>query len=520
MTQGYDFRIHAEQRLTETLANALSDLGTLAPSPAHILTMEFCDSFDWRLYRHGIGVRREKQGNVDTLIYRDLTRPQGTLELKVDRCPRFPVELPEGPLRRKLAGALNIRALIARATLRNRRRLYRLLDEENKTTARLYRERLSQTGSGNVLSLLRVEPLRGYEKTAESLVRRLVRLSALSPLGSPWEIEVYRWSGLKPGDYESKLKLTLQPRMRSDAALRVLMKALTTTLDLNTEGMRQAIDTEFLHDYRVAVRRIRSALGQLKALVPRTPGDRFRREFAWLGSVTGPARDLDVYVLNFDYYLSLLPAPLHADLEPLRTSLLERRKHAYIDLNRHLDSGRYRRLLAAWRRYLAKPLPARSRLPDAERSIKATADERIWRVYRKVIRRGHKIDDQSPPVELHHLRIRCKRLRYLLEFFRSLYPKRRIDRAIKALKELQDVLGQFQDLEIQQHALHGFGEQMSTRYPTRHPTGIALAALVARLETRQREVRACFAERFQLFSAPQRRDDFAALFHRPAASDS
>ncbi len=518
MTPGYDFRIDNESALAAALPELLGG-GTPIPHSTHTGSLDLLDSFDWRLYHAGLGLRVERLGGVSTLLCRDVTNPERTLTVNIDRSPHFWTELPDGLLRRRLARPLDIRAMIPRLTVNLRRSLYPLLDGEQKTVARLYWERLSQRRARKTLSLLRIEPLRGYRKSADALAQRLKALPAVTPLECPWEVEAYRWAGLQPGDYESRLNVALQPQMRSDAALRTLLEDLTRALELNAPGLREAIDTEFLHDYRVAVRRIRSALSQLKELLPQRTRERFRREFAWLGEITGPARDLDVYLLNFDHYLSLLPAPLAADLEPLRAFLCDRQQQAYRELVAHLDSARYRRLLSAWHRYLATPLPAHSRLPGAMQPIIAVADRRIWRAYRKVVKDGRKIHDDSAPQQLHQLRIRCKRLRYLLEFFRSLYPKRRIGAAIEGLKELQDVLGRFQDLEVQQHALHHFGEQMSLDDPAHNPTHRALSALIAKLQMQQHETRGHFAARFQRFAAAKQHKEFAALFHTATASD-
>ncbi|WP_261341378.1 CHAD domain-containing protein [Candidatus Thiodictyon syntrophicum] len=81
------------------------------------------------------------------------------------------------------------------------------------------------------------------------------------------------------------------------------------------------LDCEFLHDLRVATRRTRSALGQIRGVFPAPLAAHFKAEFAWLQEVTGPVRDLDVYLLEFDAYQRALPPALRPDLEPLRTMI-------------------------------------------------------------------------------------------------------------------------------------------------------------------------------------------------------
>ena len=61
--------------------------------------------------------------------------------------------------------------------------------------------------------------------------------------------------------------------------------------------MREQLDTEFLHDFRVALRRTRSLLGQIRDVFPAAAVEHFSSEFSWIGRLTGPPRDLDVLLL-------------------------------------------------------------------------------------------------------------------------------------------------------------------------------------------------------------------------------
>ena len=82
-------------------------------------------------------------------------------------------------------------------------------------------------------------------------------------------------------------------------------------------GVRRGLDGEFLHDFRASVRRTRSLLTQLDRVFAPDAAARFRREFKWLGSLTGTVRDLDVYLLKMDEYRATLPAGSAEDLAPL-----------------------------------------------------------------------------------------------------------------------------------------------------------------------------------------------------------
>ena len=130
--------------------------------------------------------------------------------------------------------------------------------------------------------------------------------------------------------------------------------------------------------------------------------------------------------------------------------------------------------------------------------IGEVGSERIWKVYRRVIKNGLAIHDETPATALHELRIECKKLRYLMEFFRSLYDDGKIDRLIKALKQLQDNLGDFNDYEVQQGSLTGFAEEMQGTAPA--ATLMAMGRLVEHLEAGQDRERHDFGQHFAKFA--------------------
>ncbi len=87
--------------------------------------------------------------------------------------------------------------------------------------------------------------------------------------------------------------------MPAAAALAAVLTALLDTIEANVPGTVRDVDTEFLHDLRIAVRRTRSALKLAGDALPGGVAGRYRAEFKWLGDLTTPTRDLDVYLLGF-----------------------------------------------------------------------------------------------------------------------------------------------------------------------------------------------------------------------------
>jgi len=114
-----------------------------------------------------------------------------------------------------------------------------------------------------------VEPVRGYVK-AEKKACRLLRskFEALPPT-IPLQVVGLRAIGVEPGKYSSRLRLSLSPSMTATEVARHIHLELLYKMELNEDGTANNIDPEFLHDFRVAVRRTRSALSQLdKGVLP------------------------------------------------------------------------------------------------------------------------------------------------------------------------------------------------------------------------------------------------------------
>ncbi len=187
-------------------------------------------------------------------------------------------------------------------------------------------------------------------------------------------------------------------------------------------------------------------------------------------------------------------------------------------VRRALRSRRFAATLEAWRALaLTPPGEDAEAQPRAGLPIEAVAADRIRKVYRRMVRDGDRIDDDSPDVDLHELRKRGKELRYLLELFGSLFPDDVVKPTVRALKDLQDVLGRFQDRSVQTTALRADAEELA-RQPGGPDAVLAAGLVISTLEADQRDARAHFAERFAAFSAPEERKIVNRTFRKIEAS--
>jgi CHAD domain-containing protein len=129
-----------------------------------------------------------------------------------------------------------------------------------------------------------------------------------------------------------------------------------------------------------------------------------------------------------------------------------------------------------------------------------------------VQREGRAITPDSPPEEMHELRKSCKKLRYLMEFFQSLYPEQEGRDLIKQLKALLDNLGGFQDLAVQGRHLVDIARRMRDEGDIATETLLAIGALIGDTCTRQARARAEFADLFTAYDAKDNRERLKARF--------
>jgi CHAD domain-containing protein len=409
-----------------------------------------------------------------------------------------------GKVRTTLESYLEQRALLPVCTLEYE--VYHLLlrNEEGRIILGLLLEDYELLNSQ-----LSFQPVRGFLKTAEHIAATLAEALGMKTLERPVLELALVLEGRKPNDYSSKIKIDLEPQMRADLAVKFIFSALLETIKVNEQGVIADLDSEFLHDFRVAVRRTRTGLSQLKGVLPPDVTVHFADFFSWLGQITGPTRDLDVYLAKFENHKLHLPAAFHPDIEPFLALLQDRRLQNHQELAEKLRSAKYRKTLAEWERCLkSRFYPESAKMHNLD--IKTLANRRIWKIYRRILKEGGAITPFSPAENLHELRKTCKKLRYMIEFFQSLYPKQQIKRLIKQLKGLQDMLGDFQDLDVQIDFVDRCRKDSKNLLPP--ATLNALDELVRQLTTQKARVRKHYQPAFDKFVQAKNDALFKALF--------
>jgi CHAD domain-containing protein len=465
------------------------------------------DTFDWRLYRAGLILQFEQARRGGRLL---LSQADGTpqAEQAVTSWPRRPpLDLPDGPVRDRIMVLTRPRALLPIVHAVSTASVTRLLNADGKTVARLVAEHVTVTApsqpatTAELAPRLAVTEVRGYPGQARKAAALLAGVPGVAPASQSTFIAALTALGRHPADYSSSISAEITAQLPAPVAVARLLLRLLDTLESNVDGVLRDIDTEFLHDLRVAVRRTRSAVKLLGAVLPDELAEHYKAEFKWLGDVTTPVRDLDVHLLGFDAMAGGVEAASPADLEPLRAFLVRRRAREVRRLAAALRGPRFRAIADDWRKALLELRdnsgPRRRRLTATALALSTTG-----RAFRRIAAQGGAITPDSPPESLHDLRKRAKELRYLLEFFAPVHDPVAYRKVVGDLKQLQDCLGDFQDSEVQRGEISSLAEAMLAERAAPAATLLAMGEIAAKLARSQVQARGEFAARFARFAGP------------------
>ncbi|HTZ92409.1 MAG TPA: CHAD domain-containing protein [Streptosporangiaceae bacterium] len=471
------------------------------------------DTFDWRLYRAGLTLEQAAcRDRTDLILTGRDGETMAEQQLTPATAPRWPClvsELPPGPIRELVEPVAGVRALcpVVRATSKVTE--LRALNDDAKTVARLAVDRMAVTFPARAAPPVRLmlSPVRGYAGITDRIGGAISGVPGIvAARGSALET-VLAAAGLHAGDLPGKAAaVPLSPSIPAAQGLAAILTALLDAVEANVPGTRRDIDSEFLHDLRIAVRRTRSALKLCGRVLPAGLTREYRAEFRWLGDLTTPTRDLDVYLLDFGRMTAGLIAAAPADLTPFHDYLVRSRAAQHRRLVAGLRSARFARLTLSWRAALEEIRPARKRPTLAQ-----LAADRLSAAQRKALRAGQLISPGSPPESLHELRKRCKELRYLIEMFGSLYDPGQRWQAVRELKALQDCLGSFQDAEVQLTEIRAFARQLLADRSVPAETLLAMGEIAAGLAVAQRDARREFDGRFADFASEASQDRLAEL---------
>ncbi|GAA1669388.1 CHAD domain-containing protein [Fodinicola feengrottensis] len=467
----------------------------LVVGPRRTSTITYLDTADFRLRKAGLTLSYEHSSGPGALVVVDAEGER--TECRLGAVPDFPAladELPAGAVRDRVAEAMWIRAVAPVARSRRVTREVALLNTDEKTVARL--DWVEAAGTEPIQAVLaprvRIRPLRGYHRDAAAAARLLVSANGAGG-----------FRAAECTDSDELLALVVpaeKPRavtaaMSASAAVATALLGFLDDLEANVDGVVADVDTEFLHDLRVAVRRTRSLVKLAGDVLPARLVARGEPGFKRLGDLTTPTRDLDVYLLELPTLAGGLVAGDAADLAPFGGYLRHQRTLEWRKLVRGLRTQRFSLLLKEWR----AGLEAVREDPAQGSSVDELAVARVGDGFKKVVKKARALTPESPSDLVHALRKRAKELRYALEVFGPLLGSEVTKQVVRDLKQIQDTLGEFQDGEVQAAALRTFAERMQIDGPPPAVTLLAMGELAAGFAAQQRFARQQLADRLTTF---------------------
>lgn len=477
-------------QIIETLRAPGLDFGV--PRPAHRSVL---DTFDGRLHAAGLRLEFVSGQGSHLALFADGSIPA---TVACVAAPRAAADLPAGPFGARVRPLIAPRALGPLCTFEDRTATAIVRNSEGRAVATVVVHDEIAVPAGPILGA-RVEVIEaaGHAGPAHHL-RDTVAAHGFFPVEDGIVESVLRAARIDPAGFRSEPTVPLERTTPAAEAFRAVLANLADTIDANWQGTVDDVDTEFLHELRVGLRRTRSVIGQAKRVLPESMRSRFRDDFAWLAGATGPTRDLDVYALEWPKYIADMSAANATALEPVLHHIEHHRLQARSDLVEVLTSDRAAAVMASWRTALASA-PA-EQPSQASSPIGRAVAKRFRQAHETVLHQGRLIDAGSPAEHLHDLRKDAKKLRYLVECFASAMPAKLRKSFVKQLKGLQDNLGEHQDAEVHAGELNRVARELDAEHATTE-TLLALGQLTERLDQTRRTERAEFAARFAAYDS-------------------
>lgn len=403
-----------------------------------------------------------------------------------------------GPVKEALRDQVPLRRLLPVASGRLARKRYWITWKQAGSGALVRWQFSGPFGSMSLIDVL-AEP----GEPRDAAVQFLTGLGAVP--AAPGDL----YALLAPGRpvYMLKPPVALTPAQPALEAAAAIIRSCLSVARQNEPGIISDLDTEFLHGYRISLRRIRTVLSQFKGVFTAEDTARLKQAFSGLMEPTGRLRDLDVCLLQRERFYTQVPKPLHPGLDAMFSAFEAERQQCHQQLALHLAGARYKWQIAALQAEFAEEAEMAPG-PKAGRPAMKFAQRLIWKRYSKVCRIAGGITPQTADAEIHELRISCKNMRYLMELFAPLFPDRELNLVMKPLKRLQNTLGDFNDCSVQQAALLAFAASPAA---TRQ-IALSAGALIAVLHQNQLAARAQVEERFSAFNSPQTQAGFRQLF--------
>ncbi|MCC7596663.1 CYTH and CHAD domain-containing protein [Janthinobacterium sp. FW305-129] len=246
----------------------------------------------------------------------------------------------------------------------------------------------------------------------------------------------------------------------------------------NQDGVAAGEDVESVHQMRVGLRRLRSALGMFKSLL--VLPDALKGELDWLGGALGEARDWDVLAGNT---LAQLDGEAQADAAALAQAAHAQARLKHQQAAQAVTSARYTACMLGVQRWLQarawRDGCSMRQLRRLDARVSPFARATLRKDQRRLMKRGKRLLHATPQ-QRHQVRIAAKKTRYATEFFASLFAGRAVKPYVGRLSALQDELGWLNDVQVADRLLQQLPEVQAGQTDQSAQDGLRLHAAFVR----------------------------------------
>jgi triphosphatase len=440
----------------------LDALGSYAlrPTGAKNVIDHYLDTPDRDLQRGGYAcrMREDEKGGRWLVTVKGLGKAAGAVhEREEHECevePHAPpAHWPEGPARDIVTRLSGGEALVELLILRQHRDL-RAVEREGMAVAEFSLDTVEMDigGARSVTRELEIELTAAGTKDDLQAVAAALASYKLKPLSkSKFERALAKLDHARARSAGKKKKV---PAARPDEPLaeagRRILRFHYERMVASEDGTREGKDIEDLHHMRVATRRQRAAFRIVAPYFRRKAIRAFQDELRTAAGYLGAVRDLDVLIEAAEKHRSSLSLAAADGLEPLLDEWRGKRDGARAELLAYLDGGDYRAFKESFGAFLSSPgeglkNPAPDDAPEPH-LVRHILPAEMWDHYGRV-RAYEAVLGWASIETIHALRIECKRLRYLLEFFTEALGPGAAE-AIEALIAVQDHTGELHDVDV------------------------------------------------------------------------
>ncbi len=470
MSSEIELKLHiAERDVWRLMRVPMLNAVTLKKTPSQRLRNTYYDTADHRLCEQGIAVRLRQVGRK----WLQTIKAEGTVVAGLHQRPEWETEttentfdfsrLPDAALKSLLEKTLDGAALQP-VFVTDFARLSRVLQLSDGAQCEFSLDR-GKIIAGNLevsIAEVELELIVGEPAALFDFVRLLLEEV---PLTLARDSKAARGFTLARGTLMQPVKAkqpALDKRMTAQQGFIAIATACMDHMTANEAGCAAGEDPEYLHQLRVAIRRLRTVIRLFSGHLEAETMNAIVDELRWLGGQLGTTRDFDVFLEE-----TLPPVaaawPGHPGLAQIRDQVAVRRDATMAASRAAVRSARYQRLLidlGAWLVTMSRQITAPT---EASQTIglREFARAELKRHRKQLIRRANHLLELSPE-ERHRVRISGKRLRYAAEFFSPLFAAKRSKPYIHELANLQAILGVLNDAATTKTILLQAADEKST----------------------------------------------------------